>query len=499
MPGSTLAELIQEASKVEQPSWNSPFTPALGGVDPLGLRQINFDLMDLVIPGLNNVVRYIRPFTVISWAWRRAAICAERAGKLKVTTEELQDFVDRIEVLYVWSQLLRDGAASLPGREFLGFLVKTNSYTFGGASWKAIRNARKYSTALSAPINYGPVVKSFGWIEQAKIKGAYKSTVMVSSALDAFDKALNPYLTHPAFSSLGTVSVSREEAECWGTAWDLTRPSVEECKAIAYSFGGDLAPKRRKDGSNLIHAAAAFLNGNCQVNKMRRIMCGESGGFLPPATLSDVAEHWNAVQARQLFRLSLEALLHWVILQLGNRAKTTSMLAAQFVIEAGDEVDTQSWLVDSFESGSSPVDRIDQLQKALEYDQIAVHLSLCIRAGLASSLSSVAKGVAEGRQERLPLERARREMTEFLQMAPVEFLEHVLGSWVFGQHVYWAVGRGLGDARSRGKTLLRLKVVPEENGWTLAPGAGASVRNPPRPTPDRLESALRLMIEAKML
>ena len=45
-----------------------------------------------------------------------------------------------------------------------------------------------------------------------------------------------------------------------------------------------------------------------------------------------------------------------------------------------------------------------------------------------------------------------------------EVLGHVLDSWVFGQHVYWAVGRGLADARARGRTILRLKVTLEEPG-----------------------------------
>jgi hypothetical protein len=32
-----------------------------GGVDPLGLRQLNLDLMDWALPGINNVTVLIRP------------------------------------------------------------------------------------------------------------------------------------------------------------------------------------------------------------------------------------------------------------------------------------------------------------------------------------------------------------------------------------------------------------------------------------------------------
>ena len=84
-------------------------------INPLGLSQTNFDLMDEVFPGLNNIATHIRPFTLVTWAWKRAAACAERLGTESVAPKLLQDFVDRIEVVYVWSQLLRPTRVELPG------------------------------------------------------------------------------------------------------------------------------------------------------------------------------------------------------------------------------------------------------------------------------------------------------------------------------------------------------------------------------------------------
>lgn len=66
------------------------------------------------------------------------------------------------------------------------------------------------------------------------------------------------------------------------------------------------------------------------------------------------------------------------------------------------------------------------------------------------------------------------------------------------QHAYWAVGRGLSDARSRGKQILRLKIVMDEGGWTLTPGT-TKQGNPPEPTPDRLETAISLLKECGKL
>jgi hypothetical protein len=41
-----LADLTAAAADTDGPGFTSAATPKLGGVDPLGLRQINFDLMD---------------------------------------------------------------------------------------------------------------------------------------------------------------------------------------------------------------------------------------------------------------------------------------------------------------------------------------------------------------------------------------------------------------------------------------------------------------------
>lgn len=59
---SSLAEFEQLSRKAKSCFIVDPAGAGLGGVDPLGLRQINFDLMNDVFPGLNNVARYIRPF-----------------------------------------------------------------------------------------------------------------------------------------------------------------------------------------------------------------------------------------------------------------------------------------------------------------------------------------------------------------------------------------------------------------------------------------------------
>jgi hypothetical protein len=45
--------------------------------------------------------------------------------------------------------------------------------------------------------------------------------------------------------------------------------------------------------------------------------------------------------------------------------------------------------------------------------------------------------------------------------------------------------------------LLRLRIILDEGGWTLTPGAPVGAR--PRPTPDRLQTALTLARECGLL
>ena len=38
------------------------------------------------------------------------------------------------------------------------------------------------------------------------------------------------------------------------------------------------------------------------------------------------------------------------------------------------------------------------------------------------------------------------------EQSVAEFVGRVLDAWVFGQHIYWSVGRGLRDARAGAPT-----------------------------------------------
>ena len=475
-----------------------PAYPDLGGVDPLGLRQINFDLMDQVFPGLNNVARHIRPFVVVAWAWRRANQLAKDRGSDKIPVDHLQDFVDRIEVIYVWSQFLRNPEADLPGRQVLGNLLQAKEWPFGGSAWRQRREIRRYSTALTAPINYGPALKMLGWVKtHHKYSEILIPTAAASPALDAFEAKIADHLGHPAFNKFGSVVVTGKEARKWSEAWALEGVTKAEAHAMTEMLFGAGAPICRQMGGELMFAAAKHVS-TINADLLRGTMAGPPSAFTPPAHLVGTWQAWRRIQVRQLFRLSLEALFYWTLVSLEGKPKGTDALVDEFLGQASSlpkRTSARKWLGAALSSATGPTELMKKIEEALNVPSVPV-LAPSIAAGLAFCLADASQQESHfdfERPDRLPSFRARNEARAREEGSIKDFVRHVFESWVLAQHVYWSVGRGLADARAQGKTLLRLRIMLDEGGWTLAPGA--SHGSTPVPTPDRLRTMVSLARE----
>lgn len=499
MAKTSLAELAQGAAKAHDPGFASPSIPKPGGVDPLGLRQVNFDLMDTVFPGLNNVARHLRPFVVVTWAWRRALQLAQESGRKEIELDNLQDFVDRVDVIFAWSQFLLAPEAPLPGRNVLAGLLQADQFRFGGAKWKDQREARRLSTALSAPINYGPALKMLGWIHpHPEYSGVMMPSADAGPALDAFEARIKSMLDHDAFTKFGTVVVTRKEAKKWGARWAIDDITTEEAKVMRTLLLGVDGRLGRRAGAELILAAAKRVKSS-EENDLRPPMAGLPSSFKPPTELVEVRDAWRRVQVRQVFRLALEALLHWTILKLMDRPLTSEALLASFradVPSVRKFKTTGAWLAAIRPADIGPTELIERLEEALHEEDDAA-LAQAISVGLAFCLAEdPGPNASQQRADRLPLWRARLEAAARVDSPAAAFVRHVLESWVLAQHAYWSVGRGLADARAGGKTLLRLRVILDEGGWTLTP---VKLGNPPAPTADRLLTMISLMTECGML
>ena len=495
---ATLAELTAAATEAQEPRFTTPGRKNFGGVDLLGLRQINLNLMDELLPGLNNTARYVRPFVVVTWAWRRAERQAQALGRTKIKKCDLQDFVDRIEVLYAISQFLRDEQADLPGRQYLAPWRKEAQLRFEGTNWEQRRKDRRYSTALSAPVNYGPGLKRLGWVTpHPDYSGVMIPNPAAASALDALETEIAAVLGHEAFNKFGPVTVPTDDARQWGDLWALDKVTDMEAKVMAEFLFGDSAPEIRRRSGALMLAAANHI-GTMNSGCVRAAMTGAPSDFDPPDQLLNVQLKWRILQVRQLFRLSLEAFFFWTMCKLKRSKRSIDWLVNAFlrgIPRPRNALNAGEWI----RSLISPLDGPTELMKRIEgtlYTPGLDHLPRSIAQGLAFSLSEKTPDLKQ-QPERLPLRRAQREATAHSRSPVRDFVRHVLESWVFAQHSYWAVGRGLADARTGGRMLLRLRIILDEGGWTLTPGSQTGL--PPRPTADRLRTALSLAHDCRLL
>jgi hypothetical protein len=496
---ATLEELLENAQAASGPQIVAKIGIGQGGVDPLGLRQINFGLMDRVFPDLNNVARHVRPYIMMAWAWRQVRRILERGGKAGALDQEMRDFVDRIEAIYAWSQFLIDPRADLPGAVAMRKLFEVSRYTFGGEEWERRRDTRRYSTGLISPLNYGPSLQTMGWLERAEEgAGVFATPPDLDPVLDAFEARLAGELDHPAFSRLGSVTVKSTDVARWGKLWSIKKPLAVERKALFERLGGALAAVARQRGVALIQAGYNDLEEeDWDIGDVRARMADRPDEWGDPASYPVAAAEWRAVQVRQVFRLTLEALLHWFVEQLGDGPMHTSSVAAAFLNELGRKklpATADAWLLTGTQA-SNPIDLLNDLKAALKsWDGLAT----AIVAGLRHSL---AEAPAEAHDfetfDRLPLARARAEANGWRTLSPHDVMVRILETWIMAQHTYWCVTRGLNDARGRGKTILRLRIVMDEGGWTQTPGT--TLGSSPEATPDRLATAFSLLEECRQL
>ena len=468
----------------------------------MGLRQINFQLMDLVLPELNNVATRVRPFVVLAWGWRQARRVVQLSGKGGEMRDQMLDFVDRIEAIYAWSQFLHSSSADLPGGQALSPLLTAAEYRFGGPGWTKLRDTRRMSTGLISPLNYGPTLKSLGWVQQTDVVGVLRESPQIAETLDAFEAGFENELGHPAFTQFGDVTVGIDDARRWGLLWAMDGVTSAERAAAFERVAGPLANRRRQLGTALIQSAWESLpTTDRSVTSLRARMSEKAPNWTSDADEIASVEKWRRVQVRQVFRLALEGLLHWIIGFLAQRggipANSATLANAFFAqVDGGAATPAADWLLGADKS-DNPVLYIASLNAALagkRYDgmpeSIASALAFCVREAPDKPEDFEAG-------DRLPLSVAAKQFCEWSGGSRRECIINVIESWVMAQHAYWSVNRGLGDARQGGKMLLRLRVVMDEGGWALTPGAKPAAA--PVPTADRLAAAVSLLRECRAI
>lgn len=494
MVGSTtISEIDQAIAAIDCARTVPPLPMQIGGVDPLGLRQLNFGMMDRCIPGLNNAAWRLRPYVVMAWAWWRATRLAERDGLPVLPVMVGRRFADRIEVIFQTGHLVAGEFGSLPGREALQQrVVEAGGYDFSTPAWHTWHMRRREQGSLMAPVSYGPSVKEglgMGFIRSSG--GLFSPVEEVMPAVLALDACLAPVRDHEAFSSLECGWVSLEEMASWHQLWrvnDVTTGEVEAGRQALLGSGGALP---RTGTLALLRSMLGTSSAPVDAHDLR--VLGARSDM--PWSDRPTARLWRAMQSRQLVRISLEGLLNWVLAKASGPPVSLDDLVADLMDELqlsgnptlGDWLQTACPCEDGLDGFVSPVLLLDDIDDALQFESAALCASgLRAAVQICRSMGNE-KDLFGGQPDRLPLKRISERFESGASLDMRDACELIVSEMLIGQHVYWAIGRSGDDTQ-------RLRIVLDEGGWVALQGAGHA-----NPTPDRLYTLLELAADCGLV
>jgi hypothetical protein len=519
MAARTLGDVDAMYGTSDLPWVIDEWTPEPTGVDPLGLRQVNLDMMDRLLPGINNVTRHVRVYTLMTWAWWKAGQALSGDGAHGVWSQEMRDYVERVDAIFSWSQFRMRPDSALPGSTVLpGKLEPPGSsfaYDFASPEWDKLRKSRRNSTDLLGAIQYGPSIRGaggLGWLQA--VDGVFQPTGDVMSAVEAFDAIVSPHLPKclldPSHSLL-----TFEDLDAIAPIWDHRAPDDSEREVFAERFFGNQEGKpkdsnlaKRRGTLRLMLDALATAGKPCSVETVRARMFGVDAPEMAESVLQRPRHRWRVLQIRQLQRLAIEATYISVEARLKAQSASTAEIVA-FLIEdlnvasVSTDGSVATMLEEAFAGWERDPERsvfglMDALVDAQGADTTAVaKLALasfrCVEILAHVEASDEHGGLVmkefEREPDRLPLGLMLARLTDLRDRPAREMLTEMVEAWVFGQHLRWSVMRG-GDGKQR------LRVGLDEGGWKLLRGDTSATFGP---TPDRLRSALRLCADCGLI
>jgi hypothetical protein len=489
------------------------------GVDPIGLRQINLDLMDHVAPGINNVTQHVRYYTFMAWAAWKAT--TQAASEDVDDPEIISDLMERYEALYAWSHLLdgRPFRGSVSLKRTIARTPDGEPFLFEGDVWDVYKRTR---TNIMAPTEYGPSIKALRYLslDESIVPDQVMPAVM---DFEARVQAVLP----PHLFAVTPPSVSASDIEDFARELSVDDPSDVERQVFRLMFHsiGDAeraTPEMRRRKATVDYVIGILSElGPSTVDEIRsRFVEGRLPAALEGAD-EDIARSaimLSYLQARQLQRLAIEAMLVWTERVLSEesegglpRAVTTEELvgradesAAGFdeayakAATVGDflnSIDMEGreagWPASGAREGTAVIDLIGDIKEAQRWDVTRVPglaaRSLAVVKSIVDALSKIDmpqayRKILEGRPDRLPMHLMAKRLQAMSERPRASMWTEIIEAWVIGQHVHWSAVRG-GDGKQR------LRIGLEGAGWMRVSkrATGYFV-----PTPDRLYTLLAL-------
>jgi hypothetical protein len=492
------------------------------GVDPIGLRQLNLDLMDATVPGINNVTVHIRPYAFMTWAWWKAGMVANKNGQ--VQPHRMRDLVLRYETMYAWAHSLVEYPLTGVGtiRSHLPLKGSGAAFHFKGEKWEELKQKL---TSLMAPTEYGPSIKALRWLAPSD-EGTFRRSVESEKAVAAIETIASAHIPETLLT-LNAPTLTWTDVLPFAEHLHITKPTTEECDAFHFLFYSagvrSEAPReiqRRMATIDLLRAVLLQSGQQIDVTEIRRRL---STGVVSDGTSdckSDIvtsAALLSILQARQLQRLAIEAMLMWVEKSLSTevaQARPTDSLAEAADAEAkkfdrlamsaskvGEYIDAveamgakTGWPRAASDAETDVVGLLNKIYAAQAKD-FSLLPGLCLRA--FAVVNAVTKGVRTGnipdaamkfldsRPDRLPMGAMAKRIGTLVGKPLASLWRDIIENWVIAQHVHWSAVRGVDGKK-------RLRIAFEGNGW---------IRVRPKPsarfnaTPDRLFTLLSLGTE----
>lgn len=493
------------------------------GVDFLGLRQANLDMMGDLIPATNNVTGYVRPFSLLCWIyWKFHELC-ERTGRSAPSSEDVRVFRERVEVLFTWGARIAD-APGIPGKQAsppAGGKAVPLTFT----EWKRVQT----STSLIAALWYGPASKTvtgLGFLEP--VAPEFFRTVGHGITLaEALDNVLRsePDLYGRLLDTLNFVEADEEDAASLWSLWGVATLTAAERQAFQQAlYDSDAVGEYRTPlGQRSSTIALAMLHlSHCDTaasdedirEGMYFSMSAEGVPYEVPAALDRAQRKWIILQVRQLQRYALETMLAWcehmIIYERvhDTAALTESALArladASFTLHLDEGIgrlieglDQEFSSMEDFvgrgrvDATFNPFAVMRNIRDAAAADDTSVIAQCLYGLFLCTAFAGCfadKTNIAAGGPARLSLYDLRRRLVALEDATLKQTIQFIIEALVISQHFATAVNRFDGQNQ-------RLRLSIEEDGLI------ALVDKPWRPaiTEDRLPTILSLAAECGLI
>lgn len=500
-----------------------------GGVDFLGLREANLQLMSEFFPGINNVTSNIRPYSVMSWMVWAFLQSRRENGEETVRHDDFERFREKIEVLFNWGHQLAGEGLGLAG----------NAQVCPAADWEVPLTFVGWQRRVSwlDAVNYGPSLKDesgLGFLHK-RTDGFYAINPVGAALGQALEASLRGAgVDYDKLLSAKDCHATKAFAEQVHLAWNCANPSNEEAHIFGQAFYAPdemvvqgkarrSARGRRSAAIELIRESLRLLEQPASADEVRRAMACRilpSNAQITDLSAVKAAQNlWQVLQLRQAQRLAFEGLFGWCERKIATlEANDSEQLVAsirelmcddsageisdawvteQLVNADNSTASEQCWDVPGL-NGSEQHNLFEHVANLLREvrllsDEVPVRsLRLLMLVVVATERMAAEPFAAHylnvGGYARVSLMSWAEHIRRIKERPLSYFLTHLIENFLLSQHFGVAAIRG-------GENRQRLRLTIEDVGLvSLLPSAGDAWI--PALTADRLEAALSLMADA---